>query len=111
MLSHLRNGESVVDGSRNFQKHERDHAPQIAKRAGADVVLVYVDAPEALVRQRWAENRANPTRRGVSDTGFEEIISVMEAPTADERALVFHHSEMIEDWIAEHAERFGRRAT
>jgi predicted kinase len=111
MLSHLRNGESVVDGSRNFRQHERDHARQLAKRAGAEVVLIYVDVPEALVRQRWAENKANPTRRGVSDKGFEEIISVMEAPTADEKPLVFHHTDMIENWIAEHAEHFGGRPT
>jgi hypothetical protein len=35
----------------------------------------------------------------------------MEAPTADEKPLVFHHSDMIEDWIAEHAEHFGGRPT
>jgi predicted kinase len=107
MLGHLRSGESVVDGSRNFRKHERDQARQIAERAGADLVVVYVDTPEAVVRRRWAENKANPTRRVVSDTELREIIAAIEAPTADERPLVCRHGDTISDWIADHAADLG----
>ena len=93
IVIHLRNGEGVVDASRNFRQRERNHARAIADRMETEVVLVYVDVPEALVRQRWAENRDKQTRREVSDTGFEEIISVMEPQTADEKALVLHKNE------------------
>jgi len=103
----LRNGPSVVDASRNFRQRERDHARAIVDRVGAEVVLVYVDAPETLVRRRWAENRVKQTRRDVSDRGFEEIISVMELPTAREQALVFHHEDRIESWLAEYAEELA----
>ena len=101
---HLRNGHDVVDASRNFRRREREHARSVAARTGAVATLVYVDAPEALVRQRWAENRIRQTRRDVSDKGFEDIISIMERPTAEERALIFHHDECIEKWLTDHAE-------
>ena len=104
VVAHLRHGDSVVDASRNFRKRERDHARAIADRTGTEVVLVYVDAPEALVRQRWAENRDKQTRRDVSEKGFEEITEAMEAPTVVEKALVFRHNEEIRSWLAEHAE-------
>ena len=104
IVTHLRNGDSVVDASRNFRRAERERARAIADRLKAQVVLVHVDAREALVRQRWAQNRDKKTRRDVSDRGFEEIVSVMEPPTAEEKALVFHHHDSIENWLSEHAE-------
>ena len=107
IVIHLRNGDSVVDASRNFRQRERNHALATAERMGAEAVLVYVDAPETLVRHRWTENRDKQTRRDVSDSGFERVISVMEPPTADEEPLAFHHDENIKTWLAEHAERLG----
>ncbi len=81
---------------------------RIAERTGTEVVVVFVDAPESLVRQRLAENRDKQTRRDVSDKGFEEIISFMEPPTADEKPLVFHHNDDIWRWLAEHAEYLAK---
>ena len=54
-----------------------------------------------LQSQRWTENRAKQTRRDVSDEGSEEIIAVMEPPTADEEALVFRHDDNIRTWLAQ----------
>ena len=66
--------------------------------------VVYVDAPESLVCRRWAQNRDKPTRRDVSESDFEEIISAMEPPNDDEKALVFRHYDNIKDWLATHEE-------
>jgi len=85
ILLHLRNGESVVDASRNFSRRERDHARALAEEVGARVLVVYVDAPEALVRQRWSANRETPARRDVSNRGFEEIIAAMDPPRRTRR--------------------------
>lgn len=104
ITAHLRSGESVVDASRNFLLAERDHARILSRRMMAEVVLVYVDAPETLVRERWAKNRDKKTRRDVSDRGFEEIISFMEPPTAGEKSLVFHHDESIHRWLDRHSD-------
>ncbi len=104
IVAHLRKGDCVVDASRSFRRHERDHARSIANRMNAETVVVYVDAPESLVLQRWARNRDQQARRDVSVEGFEEIISVMEPPSEDEGALVFQHNDNTEEWIAKHAE-------
>lgn len=108
IVNHLRNGETVVDASRNFRRDERDAARDIADSVGAEVVVAYVNTPESVVRRRWIENRANQARRDVSDEGFEEIIAVMQPPSADEKALVFHHDDDIRSWLAEHAQWLGR---
>lgn len=107
ILTHLRSGESVVDASRNFRQAEREHARTLAVRMKVEVVIVYLDTPEAIVRQRWAENRIKKTRRDVSDKGFEEIISVTEPPTDAEKAIVFKHDESIERWLQKHANDLG----
>jgi predicted kinase len=102
-VAHLRNGASVVDASRNFRRRERTHARSLAERMSATVVVIYIDAPQSLVRQRWAQNRHRQTRRDVSAEAFEEIIAAMEPPSADEKAVVFRPDDNIATWLAEHA--------
>ena len=104
IVSLLRNGHSVVDASRNFRLRERNHARALAHRMGAGVVVVHVDAPETLVRRRWAENRERQARRDVSDKGFEQIIAAMQPPTPAEMPLVFHANDEIKSWLVAHAE-------
>ena len=103
IVSYLQDGDSVVDASRNFRKDERNRAREIAERMKVEAVVIYVSTPESLIRRRWTENRDKQTRRDVSDEAFEEIICIMEPPTADEKALVFHHNDNIMSWLAEHA--------
>ena len=103
IVAHLRNGDTVVDASRNFRRRERTYARSLAERMGATVVVVYIDAPESLVRQRWAQNRHRQARRDVSVDAFAEIIAAMEPPSADEKALVFQPDDSIANWLAEHA--------
>ena len=102
--AHLRDGDSVVDASRNFQRFERDRARAIAIRTEAELVLIHVDTPEEIARLRWAANRAKQTWRDVSDEAFEQIIAVMAPPTADENALIFHHDDDLDRWVSKHAE-------
>jgi len=109
IVDHLRNGDSVVDASRNFRKDERNRAREIAEGVRAGISLIYVNTPESLVRQRRVENRITQARRDVSDKDFEDIIRVMEPPTTDEKALVFHHNDNIPSWIARNAGFLGGR--
>ena len=104
IVAHLRNGDSVVDASRNFRRRERTHAGSLAERMSATVVVIYIDAPHSLVRQRWTQNRLRQTRRDVSAEAFEEIIAAMEPPSVDEQALVFRPDDDIANWLAEHGE-------
>ena len=107
IVAHLRNGDTVVDASRNFRRRERIHARSLAERTSATVVVIFIDASEPLVRQRWAQNRHRQTRRDVSADAFEEIIAAMEPPSADEEALVFRPDDNIANWLGEHAGRLA----
>jgi predicted kinase len=93
-------GASVVDGSRNFRRFERDRARAIAERAGVPFVTVYVDTPAEVARERHARNAVAPTRVHFTEAELEEIIEQFEPPSADEAPLVCHFHEALDAWVA-----------
>jgi predicted kinase len=99
MAELLAAGVSVVDGSRNFRRFERDRARAIAERAGVPLLTVYVDTPAEVARERRARNAAAPTRAHMTAAGLEEIIGLFEPPAADEAPLVFRFAEDVDHWI------------
>lgn len=105
IVRHLRDDSNVVDASRNFSRDERDRARVIAASVGAETIIVYVAAPESLARRRWAENRARPTRREVSDADFEAVLAAMQPPSTDEQPLILNPDDDITSWLAEHADQ------
>jgi predicted kinase len=98
---YLRAERNVVDASRNFRRDERRVARGIANASRADVVTIFVDTPEDVVRRRLSENRISPARHEVSDEEFEKLLAGMEPPTADENALVLRHGDDLSQWITE----------
>jgi predicted kinase len=95
----LKSGMSVLDASRYFQKAERDAAKNMAYRVGVPFVLIYVDTPLEIARQRLLENRRTFLRRDVSNTNFEDILRAMQPPEVDEYPLVFHYLDDIDHWL------------
>ena len=95
----LRSGVTVIDASRNFTKLERDRAHQVVKRSKARLVTIFVDTPESIARQRRLTNRTTQSRHDITDDEFDEIVRVMQPPTADEAALTFRHDEDIARWL------------
>ena len=95
-------GQTVVDASRNFKKAEHQAARAIADKARAEFVIIFVDTPAAIARQRLLENRVKQTRVDFSDEEFEELLQVTEPPTADENSLVFRYGDQLDAWISEH---------
>jgi predicted kinase len=91
------NGKSVVDASRHFSRTERDQSRHLASQLKVPLVVVYIDTPEVVARQRWLENRENPTRRDVTPEDFDAVIRAMQPPAADEAPLVFHCDEDVND--------------
>ncbi len=90
----LRNGHSVIYDSNTTKRAHRELAPKIAKRSGADHILVWIQTPEAVAHERlktrksdaqnWDEYFAVP----VSDEIFERMRDMAEPPTGDEPHLV-----------------------
>ena len=104
IMTYLKSGNSVVDASRNFRKAERNQIKKLANKMNIKVLTIYVNTPESIVSQRWTKNRKKQTRRDVTNKDFEEIISVMEPPTTDEKALIFNHKDNINHWLTKYAD-------
>jgi predicted kinase len=105
----LKSSQSVVDASRYFKKAERNKARLLARNLKADFVTIYIDTPESVARQRWLQNRRTQTRRDIPDADFQEIVAVLEPPTADESPMLFHFADDIERWISIHSDFLGIR--
>jgi predicted kinase len=103
----LQSGQSVLDASRNFQRAERVSAKSIADRAGVPFLVLYIDTPVEIARQRWLDNRGMFQRRDVSDKDFEDTIRAMQVPLADEAPLIFHYSDEIDPWLVENASKIS----
>lgn len=108
IVSHIQNEQSVVDASRHFTRAERDHTRCIVRDLNCDVITIFVNIPESIVRQRWQENKRTQTRRDVSDQDFEAIVQAMQPPLSDEQPLVFTYGEEIEHWIDQHTSMLGK---
>jgi len=98
-------GNSVVDASRNFRRAERDNAIHLASKCSSGVLVIYVDTPEKVCRERRYANKRTPTRSDLSGDDFEDIVSAMEPPKPDEDALAFHYTDDTKRWLTVHDER------
>ncbi len=103
----LRSGKTVVDASHNFSKGERDVAKGLAVQAGVPLIMIYIDTPEEIVRQRLHRNRRQSSRRDIPDHDFEDVVRAMQIPGKDENPLVFHFEEDVARWAAENAGRLA----
>ena|SRR5215813_13307395 len=103
IADYLQAGHTVIDDSRNFKKFERLHAKAIAQRCQAHFVTIYVNTPEAILRERVHDNREHPIRHDLTDHDFEQLLLLFEPPTEDERPLVFHCGESVREWMERHS--------
>jgi hypothetical protein len=71
---------------------------------GARVLLIYIDTPESVARQRLLANRHDPTRVDWGDASFDDVLAAMEPPSLEEQPLLLHYRDDIENWIREHTE-------
>jgi len=105
---YLQSGTSVVDASRNFRIQERSRAERIAAANAADFLLIYVDTPERVARERLLANRQCPNRVDWGDPSFDDIVNAMEPPGKDELPLIYHFRDELEAWLSEHSTELSR---
>ncbi len=93
----LKAGTSVVYDETNVRKEHRDELMDVAKSAGVRGVIVYMDTPLDVIRKREEENRISQGRHEVDPKLFEEVLSQLEVPTADEGAVFVRPEESAEE--------------
>ena len=66
----------------------RDVFRDLARGADARAVLVHLDPPDYLLRERMAANEHSGERRGIAPGVLAEHLATFEAPGEDEQAIV-----------------------
>lgn len=95
----LEKGNSVVNDTGNFTKHERDLVRSISTELGINSIVVWVNTPESLARERLIENIKTRKRFQVSESIFNEVLLEMEPPQTTENFISYDSSISPEKWI------------
>lgn len=96
----LQAGRSVIVDDTNCFRFLRDGYRRIAERHGVPAVVLYLEAPLALVRARMRANEIEPSRAPVTEAVLLDLVEKFEPPAADETVIVFPAGASPEDWVA-----------
>lgn len=100
----LKNGKTVIQDTGNFTKYERGLVKKIADNLNLNTLIVYIDTPYEIAKQRLLENRSKKTRFDISDENFENTVKEMEPPDKAENHLIFKHGTDLDLWIKDNFE-------
>lgn len=97
----LTEGKDVVyDANLNRRQH-RQEKYDICRRTGAEPVLLWVQTPKTLAKERAVnENRAHlvPQNETASEM-FDRIADIIEPPTEDEKPIIIDGTKINQDYI------------
>lgn len=95
----LREGKTVINDTANFTREQRDKLRAIARKVGVDSIVIYVNVPESVARQRWQNNRLTKLRYDLRDEDFAEVADNFQHPTEDENILQYDQTTSVNEWI------------
>lgn len=99
MIKMLQKGESVVLDCGNLPKSERTTAKNIAAKAGADFILIYLNVSKEDVRKRWLKNAETKERDQLEEITLNTALDMFEEPTQDENPILYNQSMDLEEWL------------
>lgn len=97
----LQNGNSVVYDDNNIRFEHREELRDVARRVGARTIVVYLNTPMEVIREREATNRITGERHEVEPENFQTVLEQLEAPTVNENVLEFTPSMDTEKFLIE----------
>ncbi|MDQ5972046.1 MAG: hypothetical protein QG553_205 [Patescibacteria group bacterium] len=99
----LKQGKSVIfDTNFNFYK-DRQKLRQIAELAAAKTVLIWVQAPRQVAKQRATTNAHQQDSRvlgNMTDQDFDRLSNHLEEPQPDEHAIVLDGTNLTKEQIS-----------
>lgn len=99
ILASLKLGTSVVYDDTNVRKEHREELMRLARKAGAETLIIYLDTPSHVINSREEANKISKERHEVWSADFQEAIQQLEIPTEDENVFVFMPEMDIEDLL------------
>lgn len=98
----LSEGKSVIyDANLNRYQH-RQEKYEICKKTGAEPVLIWLQTPRALAKERAVHDSRKDLvpKQETAAAMFERIANIIEEPSADEQAVVLDGSHVTKESVA-----------
>lgn len=94
----LRKGKPTIhDG--NLKRSERDTVRSIAQEFKVPYKLIYINASEKEVRERWKKNQRIKNGRKMDEESFNIAQKKFEEPTSDEDPIIYTSEINLDVWI------------
>ena len=92
-------GNSVVIDDNCFLVSQRKDLYKITQELGVDSILIYLDIPQEILKERKEKNKIEKTRHDVPSAWVESDALKFERPTQDENPIVVKHTDSFENLI------------
>lgn len=99
IIEYLKKGESVVFDDVNTKKEHRDRARALAVSAGPDSMVIFLDTPIEVQKERQRKNLETGERHDVKQEYLDNAIRELESPTEDENVRVFKPDTDLETFL------------
>lgn len=95
----LSEGTSVVFDNTNTRHQHREEVRQVALAIGAEPVVVFLDTPIEVQKERQERNRITKERHDVKQEYLDQAIAELEIPGEDESVRVFKPDTNLEEFL------------
>lgn len=98
--NHLLLGNSVVIDDNCLYLRERNELRAIAKEVGIESILIFLDIPPEVLKQRKEENKISKTRHDVPSAWLMEDSVLFERPAEAEHPIIYRSDMSFDDFIS-----------
>lgn len=97
----LKEGLSVVYDDNNVRFEHREEIREIGRGLGADPVVIYLNTPMDLIKERERVNKTTGERHEVEPENFQTVVEQLEVPISKENVLEFTPNMDMEKFLSE----------
>lgn len=95
----LTNGESVVYDDINVRKEHREPLRKIAQESKANFIIVHLNIPMSVIKERETGNRISKARYDVASINFNNALKQWQSPTGEEGVTELDDDADIDAWL------------
>ena len=95
----LKSGFSVVYDENNIRFEHREELRNVAKKFGVTAVVVYLNTPLELIKEREAINKTTQQRHEVESENFNAVLDQLQIPTTQENVREFKPEFNFIEWV------------
>ena len=101
IVNSLKEGQSVVYDDNNVRFEHREEVREIARNLRANPIVIYLNTPMELIRERELVNKTTGERHEVESENFQKVVDQLEIPTSSENVLEFTSETDTEKFLSE----------